>query len=169
MQEQEMHEPKRRRNLKYPTEELRLAAVKASRDKWLATNKEKHALAKAQWKANNKDKVSGYHLTRKYGLTTAEYDAMFEERGGACDICGKVCKHINDPGTRGEKICVDHCHTTGVVRGMLCQVCNRNLSIMDAHRDAVLNYLDKPEDEKRELRNKRAREARAKKKGTECK
>ena len=47
MQEQEMHEPKRRRNLKYPIEELRLAVVKARRDKRLAANKEKHALARA--------------------------------------------------------------------------------------------------------------------------
>ena len=56
------------------------------------------------------------HLIRKYGVNLARYDAMFAAQDGRC----KVCKHKKD-----KVLDVDHCHTTGVVRGLLCGNCNR--------------------------------------------
>lgn len=50
------------------------------------------------------------HLWRKYGLTEAEYDVMFESQNGLCAI--SCC-------TREIKA-VDHDHHTGVVRALLC-------------------------------------------------
>ncbi len=41
---------------------------------------------------------------------------MCEERDDQCDICGKTC-HLH----------IDHCHDTGVVRGLLCFNCNGGL------------------------------------------
>lgn len=56
------------------------------------------------------------HLVRKYGVTLADYDAMFASQGGKCAICGRVQVRALD---------VDHCHVTGKVRGLLCTNCNR--------------------------------------------
>lgn len=61
-------------------------------------------------------------LQRKYGITLEQRDKM-AERG--CWICG-----IKETGRWGT-LHIDHCHTTGKVRGMLCAGCNRGLGYFD--------------------------------------
>lgn len=53
---------------------------------------------------------------KRFGLTLEQYDAMLVGQGGACAICG------DKPERRAHA--VDHCHTTGKVRGILCSRCN---------------------------------------------
>ena len=50
---------------------------------------------------------------------------MLADQNGVCAICGK--DEPNEHGRTGKKfrLAVDHCHDTGVVRGLLCQKCNR--------------------------------------------
>jgi len=55
-------------------------------------------------------------LAKRYGLTQEQVDAMVAQQGGICAICG------GPPGTKGFHI--DHDHTTGEVRGLLCGSCN---------------------------------------------
>lgn len=77
------------------------------------------------------------HLTRigrrvRYGVTPEDYDRMFAEQGGVCAICGQP-----ETATRRgivRSLCVDHDHTTGVVRGLLCSRCNLVLGLV---RDSV--------------------------------
>lgn len=64
---------------------------------------------------------------RKFGLTVAEWEAMRDAQDGVCAICKTL---------RGHKgLVVDHDHTTGVVRALLCGPCNITLGLM----------LDEPE------------------------
>jgi hypothetical protein len=62
-----------------------------------------------------------YHAVRKkkYGLTKEEYERMQTEQDNKCLICETEIK--------GKDICVDHCHDTGDVRGLLCRTCNSGL------------------------------------------
>jgi recombination endonuclease VII len=53
-------------------------------------------------------------LKAKYGITLEDYAAMLERQDGQCAICG----------TADEKLVVDHNHTTGRVRSLLCHLCN---------------------------------------------
>lgn len=53
-----------------------------------------------------------------YGLTREQINAMYDAQGGVCKICGKPDT------TQKKRLHIDHCHTTGVVRGLLCQPCN---------------------------------------------
>ena len=57
-----------------------------------------------------------YHLKRRYGITSAEFDAMSEAQGGVCALC-----------RRRPPQHVDHDHLTGQVRGLLCSGCNQGL------------------------------------------
>lgn len=61
---------------------------------------------------------------RKYGLTLADYDAMYERQGGVCAICDERCMH------RGDLLSVDHDHTSKRVRGLLCGRCNQALGLL---------------------------------------
>lgn len=57
-------------------------------------------------------------LTRKYGISLDEYDRMLEEQGNECAVCDRT------PEDNGRRLAVDHNHSTGEVRGLLCDQCN---------------------------------------------
>lgn len=70
--------------------------------------------------ATVREKAKAQRL-RKYGITAADYQKMIVEQGGVCAIClcpptGRDKRHL--------RLHVDHCHTTGRVRGLLCYRCN---------------------------------------------
>lgn len=60
-------------------------------------------------------------LRRLYGLSIAQYEAIWVSQGLACAICQST-----DPGRKGV-FAVDHDHETGRVRGILCGNCNNGL------------------------------------------
>lgn len=57
-------------------------------------------------------------LRLTYGISVAEYDAMLDSQNGVCAICEQP-----EP-VPGRRLAVDHCHTTDIVRGLLCSTCN---------------------------------------------
>lgn len=61
------------------------------------------------------------HLARKFGLTSADVDALVASQGGCCAICRR------DSGNAPWS--VDHDHETGAVRGVLCSRCNTGLGL----------------------------------------
>lgn len=61
-------------------------------------------------------------LKQRYGLSELDYDRLLASQSGRCAICKS-----EEPGGRWDRFAVDHCHETGVVRGLLCIRCNRLL------------------------------------------
>lgn len=59
--------------------------------------------------------------------TLETYKAMFAAQGGRCAICGtdKPCG-----ATPRKRLCVDHSHVTGEVRGLLCVPCNAGVGML---------------------------------------
>lgn len=57
------------------------------------------------------------HLRRQYGITLEEFDRMVLDQEGRCAVCAEPTPDL----------VVDHCHVTGVVRGLLCNSCNFGL------------------------------------------
>ena len=66
-----------------------------------------------------------------YNLTLDQYDQMYQDQKGACKICSK-----NFP-----RLCVDHCHDSGKVRGLLCNRCNLMLGQSLDNIDTLTNAI----------------------------
>ncbi len=71
----------------------------------------------------NAENRRNVRLKYRYGITAAEYDAMFAAQDGKCAIC-KQMPEDNVRAHWGGKLCIDHCHETNTVRGLLCNDCN---------------------------------------------
>jgi hypothetical protein len=59
------------------------------------------------------------------GLIESQYERLLKEQGDKCKICNN--KFSKNP----FEICVDHCHKTNRVRGILCGKCNRALGLFN--------------------------------------
>jgi hypothetical protein len=84
---------------------------------------------------------------RKYNLTIAEYDTMFEAQNGLCAIC-KCPETVTNRGNI-RMLAVDHDHITGKVRGLLCGNCNTALGKLKDDKiliKAMLEYIIEHED-----------------------
>lgn len=65
-----------------------------------------------------------------YGITPERYAEMLHAQKGVCAVCDKP--------PRGDKsLAVDHCHTTGKVRGLLCIGCNVSLGHLGDDPDLI--------------------------------
>lgn len=76
----------------------------------------------------------------KYGLEPEHKQAIFDRQNGCCAICSYKF------GQKKGDMRVDHCHSTGIVRGLLCDVCNRGLGYYKDNVDFLCNaaeYLSK--------------------------
>jgi hypothetical protein len=82
-------------------------------------------------------------LKRLYGIKPADYYRMLDEQGGCCSICKS-----KDPKSRKYRkatevvFCVDHCHTTGRVRGLLCTACNRAVGLIRDSRETAMRMAE---------------------------
>ena len=73
-----------------------------------------------EYRAANPEKQREYARKSNYGITKAEWDALFQSQGRVCGICGS-----DTPGQSHWS--TDHDHQTGRVRGILCRSCNLGL------------------------------------------
>jgi len=95
-------------------------------------------------KEQHRERIWKSKLKREYGITYEEYYRLFEKQNGGCGICG--CKSTDSKSkTIDTKLCVDHCHETGKVRGLLCRKCNLALQVVEntLFIQKAMSYLGK--------------------------
>ncbi len=84
----------------------------------------------------NKEELSARrqfgHLERRYGISRTDYQVLLAAQRGVCPVCGKRSK---------KTLCVDHCHATGTVRGLLCRQCNFGLGCLGDDQAAMIAAL----------------------------
>ena len=98
----------------------------------------------SRWYAieENKEIYRERFLKRRYGINTEEYNKLFRRQEGVCAICGNPCN-------TGNRLSVDHSHKTGIVRGLLCNACNRGLGMLQDSAELLrkaADYLEKKYD-----------------------
>ncbi len=95
-----------------------------------------------QYTENNKERVKKYqsrsseqwkkrNLLRRYKITVEEYEKILQEQNGLCKICN----------IKPKKIVVDHCHKTGIVRGLLCNECNTAIGLLKENLQSLQNAI----------------------------
>jgi hypothetical protein len=126
--------------------ELRAKHYRNNREKIAERHREYHAKnsdaireRKRGYSALNPEVVRRHNLKKKFGLTLSQYDEMLSTQCGVCAICGGAC-------ATGRRLSVDHCHSTGKVRGLLCVRCNLTLGKMDDNPSilrAAADYVER--------------------------
>lgn len=123
---------------------------KAYNHRWHIENREKNAERHRRWRAKNPDKDAVYNkrwrernpernaalirdwkLRRDFGISTVEYEHILLKQSGLCAICRR-------PDDK-RRLSVDHCHTTGKVRGLLCLRCNRGIGLFRDDPDRLIS------------------------------
>jgi ribosomal protein S20 len=95
--------------------------MKEYKKKWYQENQER-CKEQCRERYQNADKKHHAHvvwknkLKRDFGINEETYFIMLEQQNNVCKICQKSDK---------RRLCVDHCHKTGRIRGLLCQRCNK--------------------------------------------
>lgn len=98
---------------------------------WFHNNKERHRETKHRWV-----------MEKTYGISAEKYAEMLVQQNGVCAICGEdEAKAHGRTGTK-FRLCVDHCHITGRVRGLLCQTCNRVIGLFKDDVERHLHAID---------------------------
>lgn len=87
------------------------------------------------------------HLNRAYGIQLDEYQNLVKKQGGVCRICHNKC-NVH------KRLSVDHDHSTGLVRGLLCNECNAGLGRFKDNPGWLRNAADYIETFAKTLQNK---------------
>lgn len=94
------------------------------RKRWNKENPEKVRLHKRNFYRKHKDRLTkaapSHHRKHRYGLGEVEYQKLLQKQNNGCALCGQK-----------KRLCVDHNHNTGKVRGLLCHGCNIDIRIFD--------------------------------------
>ena len=91
-----------------------------------------------EYRSANRDALKAARRLKEYGLTKEQHDALKAKAPG-CHVCGV---RFTDKGKHRE--CIDHCHETGRIRGLLCGACNAGLGLLGDNVEGLekaLRYL----------------------------
>lgn len=79
-------------------------------------------------------------LKKSYNLSLEDYELMMVEQENKCYIC-KNEESVGRKYKGKQMLSVDHCHKTGKVRKLLCQMCNRVLGLVKEDKQALENMI----------------------------
>jgi hypothetical protein len=113
---------------------------KRTKDGWQTQCRKCIKEQRQKWAKENPEKRRKRKLLANYGITTEQYNEMLEAQSHGCKICGS-----KDPRNKSYRyLVVDHCHQSGIVRGLLCDYCNVALGRFEDDIDrlkAAVQYL----------------------------
>lgn len=98
-----------------------------------------------EYRKANPEQFKAYTLKRDYGISLEAYSALLVKQNGCCAICNAANGSERSNNNGRKVLAVDHVHSTGAVRGLLCSLCNQALGLLlerpDLFRKAA-DYLE---------------------------
>jgi len=126
--------------------------VKAFAASWYLRNKEYSNARNKAWYEKNFEKISqrarieltyeqrrNARLKNKFGITASEYDRILGQQNFLCAVCSQHRDEFS------KAFAVDHCHTTGRIRGLLCEKCNQGIGCFNDSPERIrlaVQYLE---------------------------
>ncbi len=111
---------------------------------WRVKNKDRLNQDQRQQREDKPIRTRDYALKKLYKLPAGSFEIMFDKQAGRCAICARD-KPRNAESTR-RWLHVDHCHDSGIVRGLLCSGCNTAIGVLQ-HDPKILQsaieYINK--------------------------
>lgn len=123
------NDPKKHKKVLAERKQIRSLRGKEKSRTWNKRNPEKAARS-----------IRNANYKKKYGITLQEYEHMHEKQNGLCAICNRPETMLGHKGTL-VSLAVDHCHTTGKIRALLCRNCNTMLGGSRDNVDILLNAI----------------------------
>jgi hypothetical protein len=102
--------------------EKAVARVTRSRNR-SAESRRDHSERSKKWARENPIRLRDGRAASEFGVPRGWFEEQLERTGGRCEICGTLHRSAVYP----KFLSVDHCHSTGAVRGLLCERCNFGL------------------------------------------
>ena len=107
--------------------------IKEHRQQYYIDNKENILEKCKQYQKDNVEKNKEYQKQYRYNVTQEQYNQIFDKQNGCCAICKKHQSEFK------KALDIDHNHTTGKIRGLLCMKCNRGLGYFDDNTNKLDN------------------------------
>ena len=96
-----------------------------------------------QWRKDNPERFReikrNSRLKAEFGITATQYDAMYANQNGKCAICNTQETSKSSHSAAPKALAVDHDHSTGKVRALLCSRCNQAVGMVKENFDTALN------------------------------
>jgi Autographiviridae endonuclease VII len=108
-------------------------------DRYYYVCKSCHSAYVKQYELDNPSAKMDRYRKKKYGISPFQFEVMLLCQGGRCQACGRQIEEDSD---WSKALCVDHDHSTGKVRGLLCRPCNRGLGFLTEEIDVVIGLVE---------------------------
>lgn len=109
----------------------------ASLRKWVDKNRPTRRAINRQYRMRNRDRVYLGGIKRKFGLSSSEYQELYDMQRGRCALCQVEESKL------GQRLCLDHNHVTNEPRGLVCRGCNLCLGFHERRGTGAFQpYLD---------------------------
>jgi hypothetical protein len=91
-----------------------------------------------RYRASDEGKLArrAYRIKYRFKISVEEYDHRLITQGNLCKICSI------DMTTTSKGACLDHCHSTGKIRGFLCNNCNLGIGLLGDTYSRVKQAVD---------------------------
>lgn len=104
--------------------------------------KEYKARYQREYRKLHPERMKKYEMKRCFGLESGTYERMFESQKGLCAICGNPEFDKDKKTGKLRDLSVDHCHTKGHIRKLLCRGCNQGLGNFKENVQYLLNAIE---------------------------
>lgn len=112
-----------------------------NRLKELAKRKIQYA-SSPELRAESSKRSREWRLKNLFGITVEQYEKILTSQNGKCAIC-KDHNRWYIEGRKHYNLAIDHSHSTGLIRGLLCNRCNLCLGWFEDNRIAIFEQLER--------------------------
>ncbi len=82
------------------------------------------------------------HLRKTFKMTLRDYEVLKESQKGVCAICKEPETFIDRKSEKVRELCIDHNHSTGQIRELLCTRCNKGIGQFRDSIETLQNCVD---------------------------